>query len=398
MYQSVRKYLKFQMLVRPNYFQCQLTHLHHASADRADGPDADNVVRVASVERRTVRRPLEGRAVRLLGLLANRRELRDEFVNDGLGLEVPDLDAGLGRRAQPVAVRGEAQAVDDVTRIEGVQALPFTEVPKHGDAILTAGGAQGSVRRDGDGVDVASVTNEVGANLAVGEVPDLHELIPTAGHDDRVGGDRGEADAGDPFGVGVGVLDGVLALTERVPQLDRLVTGTGDNLAVVHRESNRKDILGVTHKASGRGTSVKVPQSESAVPRTGEGKLSVRRNHDVLDEVGVTVEGSAGVAVVFFLTGEVPQDHGLVPRRGQEDVGVIQRGRDGGDPVFVPARESQQSYVSHLVRARVSNRRPRRRRERTMKINIIARFARSVRARSFPSPVHRRPRATERRP
>ena len=40
------------------------------------------------------------------------------------------------------------------------------------------------------------------------------------------------------------------------------------------------------------------------------------------------MEGSAGVAIVFFLTGEVPQDHGLVPRRGQEDVGVIQRGRE----------------------------------------------------------------------
>jgi len=328
------------MLVRPNYSQ-RVTRLHHASADRADGPDADNVVRVASVERGTVRRPLEGRAVRLLGLLADRRELRAEFVDNGLGLEVPNPDAGLGRRAQPVAVRGEAQAVDDVTRIEGVQALAFTEVPKHGDAILTAGGAQGSVRRDGDGVDVASVTNEVGADLAVGEVPDLDELIPAAGHDDRVGGDRGEADAGDPFGVGVGVLDGVLALAERVPQLDRLIARTGDNLAVVHRESNREDILGVTDKASGRGTSVKVPQSESAVPRTGEGELSVGRDHDVLDEVGVTVEGSARVAVVFFLTGEVPQDHGLVPRRGQENVGVIQRGRNGGDPVFVPARESQ---------------------------------------------------------
>ena len=27
MYQSVRKYLKFQMLVRPNYFQWQLTYI-----------------------------------------------------------------------------------------------------------------------------------------------------------------------------------------------------------------------------------------------------------------------------------------------------------------------------------------------------------------------------------
>ena len=316
-----------------------MSRLHHAGAHGTDRPNANDVIGVARVEGGTVRRPLEGGAVRLLGLLANRRELRAELVDDGLGFEVPNLDAGLGRRAQPVAAGGEAQAVNDVTRIEGVQSLALAEIPKHGDAILAAGGAQGTVRRDGDGVDVAGVTNKVGANLAVGEVPDLHELIPAPRHDDRVGGDRGEAHARHPLGVRVGVLNRVLALAERVPQLDRLIPGAGDDLAVVHGESHRKDILGVSDKASGGGTGVKVPQSKGAVPRPRERELPVRGDDDVLHEVRVSVKRSARVTVVLFLARQVPKDHRLVSRGRQENVRVIQRSRDGRDPVFVPARK-----------------------------------------------------------
>lgn len=112
--------------------------------------------------------------------------------------------------------------------------------------------------------------------------PRLDELVPAAGHDDRVGGDRGEADAADPlaaragqrggcrepaakqeatprrrwtaaFGllgptagrrvsqlevdarVGLLVLDGVLALAEGVPELDGLVTGAGHDLRADER-------------------------------------------------------------------------------------------------------------------------------------------------------------------
>lgn len=316
--------------------------LHQAGG--ANRPNADDVVGVARVKRRTVRRPLEGRAVRLLGLLANRRKLRAELVNDGLGFEIPDLDARLSRRAQPIAVRREAQAVDDVTSIEGVETLAFTKVPEHRNAVLPTGGAQGTVRRDGDGVDVASVANEVRANLAVSEVPDLHELVPATRHDDRVGGHRGEANTGHPFRVRVGVLDRVLALAERVPQLNRLVPGAGDDLTVVNGEGHGKDVLGVANEASGRGTSVEVPQTERAVPGAREGELAVAGDHNLLHVVRVAVKGSARVAVVFFLTGEVPQDHRLIPGGGQQNVRVVQRGRDGRDPVFVPEKRAKNNH------------------------------------------------------
>ena len=45
-------------------------------------------------------------------------------------------------------------------------------------------------------------------------------------------------------------LDGVLANTERIPQFDGVVTGTGHNLSVVGREGDTEHILGVTDKPS----------------------------------------------------------------------------------------------------------------------------------------------------
>lgn len=47
-----------------------------------------------------------------------------------------DLDAGLRGGAQPVAVGGEAQGMDDVSRLQGVQALGICEIPQHGNTVL----------------------------------------------------------------------------------------------------------------------------------------------------------------------------------------------------------------------------------------------------------------------
>ena len=47
-------------------------------------------------------------------------------------------------------------------------------------------------------------------------------------------------------------LDGVLAYTKGVPQLDGLVSGSRDNLAVVGWEGNTEDILGMTNEPTGR--------------------------------------------------------------------------------------------------------------------------------------------------
>ena len=54
------------------------------------------------------------------GILAHRGEVGLELVDNGLGLEVPDLDARARRRAQPVAVGREDHRVDDIASLERV--------------------------------------------------------------------------------------------------------------------------------------------------------------------------------------------------------------------------------------------------------------------------------------
>lgn len=106
----------------------------------------------------------------------------------------------------------------------------------------------------------------------------LDELVPARGDNDGVLGVGREADAGNPLGVAL-VGDGVLAVTEGVPQLDGAVTRTGDDLAVVGREGDRQNVVGVADEAAGGGAGGKLPEAESLVPRGGEGVGTVGRDH-----------------------------------------------------------------------------------------------------------------------
>lgn len=63
--------------------------------------------------------------------------------------------------------------MDLVVGVEGVQVLGLVKIPEHGGAVLATRGAEGTVGGDGDGVDVASVADVVGLQLAAGEFPDL---------------------------------------------------------------------------------------------------------------------------------------------------------------------------------------------------------------------------------
>ena len=51
--------------------------------------------------------------------------------------------------------------------------LALVEVPEHGDAVASTGSAEGTIGGDSDGVDVTGVSDVVGAELALGELPDL---------------------------------------------------------------------------------------------------------------------------------------------------------------------------------------------------------------------------------
>ena len=97
-------------------------------------------------------------------------------------------------------------------------------------AYLATRRAQGAIGGDSDGVDVAGVASQGGAELAVAQAPHLHHLVPASRHDDWVVDDRGEAHSGNPLGVAVWFPDGVLALTQCVPQLDGLVSRARNDL------------------------------------------------------------------------------------------------------------------------------------------------------------------------
>lgn len=60
-------------------------------------------------------------------------------------------------------------------------------------------------------------------------------------------------------------LQGVLAFTEGVPQLDGLVTGRRHNLTVVWGETHGEDVLGVTNELAGSLSGRDVPQTEGLV-------------------------------------------------------------------------------------------------------------------------------------
>lgn len=105
--------------------------------------------------------------------------------------------------------------------------------------------------------------------MYVRECTHLDELVPTSGDNDGVLGVGGEPDAGDPLGVAL-VGDGVLAVTKGVPQLDGAVARTGDDLAVVGREGDGQDVVGVADEAAGGDTGGELPEAESLVPGRGE--------------------------------------------------------------------------------------------------------------------------------
>lgn len=173
----------------------------------------------------------------------------------------------------------------------------------------------------------------------------LHELVPAGRDNDRVLGVGAEADARDPVGVAL-IGDGVLAVTESVPELDGLVPRAGHDLAVVGGERDGKDVVVVADKAAGGGAGGELPEAERLVPRGGQGVGTVGRDdlgrvskssqmerytgcqmtgwdtYTVGDDVGVALESPLGVTVLGLVAGEVPDDQGVVTATGEEHVGA----------------------------------------------------------------------------
>jgi len=149
-----------------------------------NSPDANQAVGVTGEEGSSIRGPSQGDALNGNGLLGLLREVRGELIDDDLGFQVPDLDGLASGSAQPVSDGGEAEGVDGVSSIKGGQVASFVEVPEHGSSVLSTRGAERSIWGDSDGVDVASVAEEVGAEFDEAlQGPDLDNLVPTSRDD-----------------------------------------------------------------------------------------------------------------------------------------------------------------------------------------------------------------------
>jgi hypothetical protein len=315
-----------------------IASIHHHSiphlCPRHNTPSTDLVVGVTSEESLSVSAPSQGNTLGLTALLALLDVLGLELVDLALLLEVEDGDAGGGGSAEPVAVGGEDEGVDLIASVERVEVLGLVKIPEHGGTVLATGGAERAVGGDGDGVDVAGVTDVVGLETAGSELPNLDKLVPASGDDDGVLGVGAEAHARNPLGVAL-VGDGVLAVTQGVPELDGTVTRTGDNLAVVGGERDGKDVVVVADESAGSGTAGELPETERLVPRGGESVGTVRGDHTVRDDVRVTLEAALGVTVGLLVAGKVPDDQGLVATAREQHVGVLQRGSQGSNPAIV---------------------------------------------------------------
>lgn len=108
------------------------------------------------------------------------------------------------------------------------------------------------------------------------------------------------------------ILDIVLALSEGIPELDGPVTGPGDDLSVISTEADGKDVRIVADESTRCLACVQVPETKSVIPRCGEGELAIGRDDDIRDEVVVSVQNTFWIAIRSLVTGQLPDDDGLV--------------------------------------------------------------------------------------
>jgi hypothetical protein len=151
----------------------KLVHTHDPLTSRHDTPGTNLVVSVSSKQSLSIRAPCQAHTFWVSALLANLDVLWLQLIHLALLLQVEDDDAAGRGCAQPVSIWRENEGVDLIASSEGIKVLGLVQVPKHGGSILSTGRAEGSIWGDGNGVDVAGVSDVVGLEFAGGKFPDL---------------------------------------------------------------------------------------------------------------------------------------------------------------------------------------------------------------------------------
>jgi len=110
------------------------------------------------------------------------------------------------------------------------------------------------------------------------------------------------------------LLDVKFTFTQGIPEFDRPITGTRDDLSVISAEADRQNVRGVPDEFPGRLAGIQVPETEGVVPRSGESELAVGGDNDVGNEVVVSVENAFGVTKRVLIPGQLPDDDCFVCR------------------------------------------------------------------------------------
>ena len=126
---------------------------------------------------------------------------------------------------------------------------------------------------------------------------------------------------------------------------------TGNNLTVINRESNGKDILFVSNESAGGLSGGNVPQSEFTVPRGRQSESTIGRDDNIGDEVGMSTKCTASESIFVILSVgggrggsvvQLPDNNGFITGRTQQQVGVFGGGGKAGNPVTVSLQGSSQ--------------------------------------------------------
>jgi len=231
-----------------------------------DSEDSDESIGETGVQVLLVLGPDEGGATDLgLGSLLVVEGGGFVSVDEALVWEVIDSDSVLGTNDEPEELGSEKDDVNWGLSVDLLEVSSFNKVPDVDLSVSSTGSDEVGVWSQVEGVDLSVVSNEGVLKLHCGVVPDLDGSVP-GGRDDDWGLDVVEvSDAGNPVVVWV-LVDGELADTVDVPDLQVLVHGSGSDLSIVWGEGNREDISLVTDEGLSGLSGLQVPESDGSVP------------------------------------------------------------------------------------------------------------------------------------
>jgi len=232
-----------------------------------DGEDSDEGIGESSVQVKLVLGPDEGSATNWgIGSLLSVKTGGLVLVDERLVWEIVDLDSAFGTNDEPEELGGEEDNVNWRFSVDFFEMSSFNQVPDMDLSVSSSGSDEVGVWCQVEGVDLSLVSNKGVFQSHDGVVPNLDGLIVRSRDDNWVLDVVEVSNAGNPVGVRV-LVNGELADTVDVPNLEALIDGSRGDLSVIWGESNREDVLGVPEEGLSGGGGLEVPESDGAIPR-----------------------------------------------------------------------------------------------------------------------------------